>query len=795
MNKKVLIPAVAVLLLLALASNIQAGEPAPTFEESGSGRFFAPLNLYFERNGVVKVTNKSNETISSIGFIVKGTVGGENYIKKVTDYNWSWEQDINADGFPVNSYTGRNNNAVLDWNQTYNQDLNGKLGAKITQSIKAVASVQNAKMFFVITLPNNLKVRYNQQEYNLGEIGNRHFTEDLNVILPQVEIQALEKYVFSFKDIIDSGYNVSDLYIDDGTGVDIGLPVLTGSKYLAVGIGPYNLQAGKTYTFDPIFSLDQNLIGLYWGGLALGDIDKNGSLDLITTGQKLDNNVFTLVYTNSGGNFTRDQNLVGLERGATAFGDLDNDGDLDLIASGEHLDGNTFTLVYKNSAGTFALDQNLVGLSYGGISLGDLDNDGDLDAVITGENKATANFCLVYKNNGTGTLTLDQNLTKLDSGGIALGDVDNDGDLDLVHSGQGVGGSGYTLVYTNNGTGAFALDQNLVGLYLGGVALGDIDNDGDLDLINNGRKQDGNFFMLVYTNSGGDFTRDQNLVGLNNGGLALGDVDNDGDLDLAASGQDQALAPFSLLYLNNAGTFALDQNLTGGRYGGIAFGDVDSDNDLDVVITGISSNVARAVIATSNQADTNQDPNTAPSPPTAGFSTTYSGNRFRLIWGDGSDANTAANGLYYNIKVGTTADANNLISPYYGGQGGFEQGHNGMFGNMMQRQDLNLVIANQTIYWAVQAIDPSLKASAWSATQTNATGDSCTCPASGNWNIVNSDACTLSTTCNLAGDLHISSGSLRITSTGVLSVPAAKKIVIENGQRMSIDPGGKIIVD
>lgn len=72
----------------------------------------------------------------------------------------------------------------------------------------------------------------------------------------------------------------------------------------------------------------------------------------------------------------------------------------------------------------------------------------------------------------------------------------------------------------------------------------------------------------------------------------------------------------------------------------------------------------------------------------------------------------------------------------------------------------------------------------------------CNCPASGNWNIGDGSACTLSTVCNLnASNLHISNGSLSISSTGTLRVPTGKKIIVDDGQLFKIERGGKLIID
>lgn len=71
--------------------------------------------------------------------------------------------------------------------------------------------------------------------------------------------------------------------------------------------------------------------------------------------------------------------------------------------------------------------------------------------------------------------------------------------------------------------------------------------------------------------------------------------------------------------------------------------------------------------------------------------------------------------------------------------------------------------------------------------------DSCTCAASGTWAIVDADTCTLTDTCDLAGDMHIQSGSLTIATGGLLVVPEANKLIIEDDQNLIIQ-GGEVIV-
>ncbi len=113
--------------------------------------------------------------------------------------------------------------------------------------------------------------------------------------------------------------------------------------------------------------------------------------------------------------------------------------------------------------------------------LGDLDGDGDLDLVYGNNNKQTS----VWFNDGTGTFTENQKVGQATATDLAIGDIDGDGDLDLVLAYD----ADPNEVWLNDGTGTFAgSGQTLDAATTEGVALGDVDGDGDLDLTyaNNG---------------------------------------------------------------------------------------------------------------------------------------------------------------------------------------------------------------------------------------------------------------------------------------------------------------------
>ncbi|MCC7265003.1 MAG: VCBS repeat-containing protein, partial [Candidatus Latescibacteria bacterium] len=167
--------------------------------------------------------------------------------------------------------------------------------------------------------------------------------------------------------------------------------------------------------------------------------------------------------------------------GAT-WGDYDNDGDPDLYVT-----NNGANLLYRNEGnGTFAEVGSSAGVADAGYGTGaawaDYDNDLDLDLYVV--NYGSAN--LLYRNNGNGTFTeVGANAGVADVGngyGVAWGDADNDGYLDLYVVNYGSA----NRLYRNHGNGTFSDLGAAAGVADPangvGVAWADFDGDSDLDL-------------------------------------------------------------------------------------------------------------------------------------------------------------------------------------------------------------------------------------------------------------------------------------------------------------------------
>lgn len=265
-----------------------------------------------------------------------------------------------------------------------------------------------------------------------------------------------------------------------------------------------------------------------------------------------------------------------------ALGDLDNDGDLDAFIANDQGEGNEVWL-YNHKTGKFTSSQNSLGnRDSQAVALGDIDNDGDLDAIVVNYNQPGQVWF-----NDKGIFFAGQNLgpARL-SRDAALGDLDGDGDLDLFVVNDG---ETHNVWINYNGAGTnwfdFTLTSSSPGSNSQGVALGDLDNDGDLDaFVANYQQPD----KIWWNDGAAKFVEGTQDLG-NSPSLdaALGDIDNDGDLDALVANAGGLGQP-SQVWLNGAdgfiGLFSQGQSLGKANTWSIALGDLDADHDLDAVL-------------------------------------------------------------------------------------------------------------------------------------------------------------------------------------------------------------------
>lgn len=298
----------------------------------------------------------------------------------------------------------------------------------------------------------------------------------------------------------------------------------------------------------------------------------------------------------------------GAADGAAVWGDLDNDGDQDLLVSGRGPGEAMTTLLLGNSDGAFseAGSAGLPGVESSSLDLADFDRDGDLDVLITGQRGVTLTgelgLARVYQNDGSGSFTLFQNLNSdgVYRGAAEWGDVDNDGDLDILLTGYIYGGSGFGGLY-RYADDAYTLDSTVIVPAVGdsAVAWGDYDADGDADFAVSGRLSEDSAARVaqVFNNDGaGGFSSiDMTANGLWYGSVAWLDADSDGDLDLIMTGNNGPdnynRDPLTLLFLYDSadGFTQAASGLPDAWQTSLAPGDYDNDGDIDLLFNGLTS--------------------------------------------------------------------------------------------------------------------------------------------------------------------------------------------------------------
>jgi hypothetical protein len=320
--------------------------------------------------------------------------------------------------------------------------------------------------------------------------------------------------------------------------------------------------------------------------IALGDLDGDGDLDAVFANQGV---TPSRVLLNDGtGTFTyTDQRLTSQGHGA-ALGDLDGDGDLDLVIACASLGGaGRPSRVYLNDGQAFFTDtdQQLGDATLSGnlVQLADVDGDEDLDVFIAFLTIPGRTFVSrIYLNDGFGAFT------ESDYGfpfGTLFRDLDGDGDVDAFAKVSGV----EYKVFTNEGKGRFEETWSLADSALWyepcSFAFGDLDADGDLDVVDTNGSWAARGSACVLLNDGtGSFERcSLGVASALTMWPVLADLDRDGCVDASVT----CMGEPDRIWLGDGVGGLTDSGLRlGGNLmtTGHAVGDLDGDGDLDLFI-------------------------------------------------------------------------------------------------------------------------------------------------------------------------------------------------------------------
>jgi hypothetical protein len=276
-----------------------------------------------------------------------------------------------------------------------------------------------------------------------------------------------------------------------------------------------------------------------------------------------------------------------------AVGDFNSDNQLDIVVN--DFNSNFVGILFGYGNGTFAAITTYLtgnGSTPISVSIGDFNNDNRLDIAVA--NFGSNNVVILF-GFGDGTFLWGKPYST-GSGSqpraLAIGDFNNDTRLDIAVANLGSSNVGVFLGYGNE---LFAVSKTKViadGSLPNSVALGDFDNDGQLDIVvaNYGTNNVGIFLGL----GNGDFdTMITYSTGISSApySVAVGDFNNDNQSDIVVTNSETDNIVILLGYGN--GTFALPETYSTGarsRPYTVAITDFNNDNILDIVVANSGTN-------------------------------------------------------------------------------------------------------------------------------------------------------------------------------------------------------------
>ena len=370
--------------------------------------------------------------------------------------------------------------------------------------------------------------------------------------------------------------------------------------------------------------------------VSVGDVNNDGKVDVLACDTSTEK---VMLFLNSGGgNFSAGVALATYagDLMTTHLADLDGDSKLDIVVCVDS--PNEISWFKGNGDGTFGASQSITTQVAKPelVVSGDFDGDGDIDLASASNGDSKIAW---YANNGSGSFGSQQVITTAATSTTWLkaADMDGDGDLDIIACGEGAGNN--VVWVENTGSGTFGNVQNISSTLTScdGIEAGDVDGDGDTDVLavswnldrvawfeNLGGpakdtgpesvlsniqssvqemcaadlNNDGVKDVAFCNFSGGQVTW---LKGLGNGefddetaigalvaprGIQAADIDADGDMDILVTHQ----GGLALFRNTGGGSFAAAVHPgTGGLLGQVILCDVDLDGDLDVVVANIAS--------------------------------------------------------------------------------------------------------------------------------------------------------------------------------------------------------------
>jgi len=267
----------------------------------------------------------------------------------------------------------------------------------------------------------------------------------------------------------------------------------------------------------------------------------------------------------------------------TAFHGIVSGGTLGDVVFHNNIDANGTSWENRTVVGS-------TGVVLNAVTTGDLSGDG-LPDIVAGSASASIHR---YLNNNWTTWNASSTTTTSNVRAIALGDMDGDDDVDIVFAEDG----GLVTMHRNDGTNGTVWSSVTV-KYLSGVvfrtvAVGDMDGDGDLDVVTGDESGE----VYVHHNVDGTASSWSTTTVISTSkdffALDVGDLDSDGDLDIASGSQDKRVRFHANTDRLGTSWSTSTIHVAGGLIWSLDVSDVDNDGYPDIVC-GDSANVVKYI--------------------------------------------------------------------------------------------------------------------------------------------------------------------------------------------------------
>ena len=366
--------------------------------------------------------------------------------------------------------------------------------------------------------------------------------------------------------------------------------VLSRVAALVLALGIAFTGSARALEFQPPITIPLGNSTLFSHDLAVADLNEDGRMDIVVVDWV--SNIIDVMLGTGGGAFGPISRIPSADAPySVELVDLNGDHHLDIVSGNRS--GASVSVLLGVGDGTFGARTDFtMPAQVSMASVGDMNGDGKLDIVAAADLRVVVSLGDGSGGFGAPTSTLlGSTLAAAQIWALALGDIDNDGDLDVVAN-----YSGPLVLLKNSGTGSFTRQDSPAFLQARGLAIADVDGDGFKDVIAGGDASPG--IVILRGNGSGAFNAQPYLpTGVTPSSIEIRDLDLDGRPDIITP--NIGSNTLTVLRATGAATYQPREFNTGLNPISAVAADVNGDGLLDIVETGYSGNVyIRMQIAT-----------------------------------------------------------------------------------------------------------------------------------------------------------------------------------------------------